>query len=140
MSQKIGMKGLIISFIFGYNMMLNAQDVLVFEQKKVDLGNIVQHSGTGKLKLEVTNIGTEPVIITRSSTGDGGTFAEYPREPIAPGKKGIITFVYSTDFLGPRSRTLIVLYNYQGGVNTALLPIKYQIIPSQTGDKPIETN
>lgn len=134
------MKGLIIGFVLCIHSALSAQDVLVFEQKKIDLGNIVQHSGTGKLKLEVTNTGTEPVIITRSSTGDGGTFAEYPREPIAPGEKGIITFVYSTDFLGPRSRTLVVLYNYQGGVNTALLPIKYYVIPSQASDKPLETN
>jgi hypothetical protein len=134
------MKGLIIGFVLSIHAALSAQDVLVFDQKKIDLGNIVQHSGTGKLKLEVTNTGAEPVIITRSSTGDGGTFAEYPREPIAPGEKGVITFVYSTDFLGPRSRTLVVLYNYQGGVNTALLPIKYYVIPSQTSDKPLETD
>ncbi|MDH4473749.1 MAG: DUF1573 domain-containing protein [Fluviicola sp.] len=126
------MKGLIIGFIFGFNVSLSAQDVLVFEQKKVDLGNIVQHSGTGKLKLEVTNTGTEPVIITSSSTGDGGTFAEYPREPIAPGKKGIITFVYSADYIGPRNRTLLVNYSYRDAENTILMPIKYQIILPQT--------
>ena len=143
------MKGLIIGFVLSIHTALSAQDVLIFEQNKIDLGNIVQRSGTGKLKLEVTNTGTEPVIITRSSTGDGGTFAEYPREPIAPGEKGIITFVYSTDLLGPRSRTLVVLYNYQGGVNTALLPIKYNVIlqrttvqasPAQLTTKPLAFN
>ena len=122
------MKSLLLTFILGYATCANAQGNLVFEQEKMDLGNIIQHSGTGKLKLEVTNTGTTPVIITRTSTGDGGTFAEYQKEPISPGNKGIITFVYSTESLGPRSRTLSVTYGDGDHELYVSLPIKYQII------------
>jgi len=71
-------------FLFG-------QPQIKFDTTSFDLGQIVQGSRVNK-EIYFTNTGTEPLIIQRVATGDGGTMATCPRETILPGEKGVIIF------------------------------------------------
>lgn len=51
---------------------------------------------------EVTNTGTNPLIISNVKPGCGCTAPDFTREPIMPGKKGTVTLKFdSSNFDGP---------------------------------------
>lgn len=117
-----------------------SQEGPLFETDRIDLGNIELQGGSGKLGIPFTNPGKELLIIERAVTGDGGTYAEFPKEPTKPGAKGVITFVYMRTNPGPHSRSITVV-SWQGkATRTQVLTVKYTIVyppASVSADRPL---
>lgn len=90
----------------------NSQEDLLKEAQGKPLTNIVlaqSHYDFGKVKkgesvqhvYEITNTGTNPLIINAVQPGCGCTAPDYTKEPIMPGQKGNITLHFdSTNFDG----------------------------------------
>jgi hypothetical protein len=70
-----------------------------------------------------TNNGTKPLIITNTQGSCGCTVPTSPKEPIAPGAKGIIGVKYATDRVGAFTKTVTVTSNADGQA-TKILTIK----------------
>lgn len=63
---------------------------------------------------EVTNTGTNPLIISNVKPGCGCTVPDYTKEPILPGKKGKITLHFdSTNFDGTVHKAADVFVNVE---------------------------
>ena len=76
-----------------------------------DMGTITEGE-----KLEVNfrfrNTGDKPLVIERVQPSCGCTVADPPKEPIAPGKEGVIKGVFdSNGKVGPNHKTLTVVAN-----------------------------
>lgn len=71
-------------------------------------GESVEH------KYEVTNTGSNPLIISSVKPGCGCTAPDYTKEPIMPGKKGTITLKFdSSNFDGPIQKQAEVFANVE---------------------------
>jgi|GEM_PF-122790 len=68
---------------------------LTFEKSVHDFGTVVQGEIV-RYEYAFKNTGDEPLLIRNITTGCGCCVAEYPKEPIAPGKKGIVRVTLST--------------------------------------------
>lgn len=62
-----------------------------FDFGKISEGDKVTHD------FVFTNKGSEPLIISDASASCGCTVPEYPKEPIAPGKDGIIKVIFNSE-------------------------------------------
>src|SRR5690606_27954479 len=78
---------------------------LLFESDVIDYGTIAKDSD-GNRQFVFTNNGNKPLIITNAQGSCGCTVPSYPKEPIAPGGKGVIGVKYSTDRVGAFSKTV----------------------------------
>ncbi len=81
-----------------------------FEKEVIDYGKINQNAN-GKRTFEFTNIGNQPLIITRVQSSCGCTIAKKPEKPIMPGEKGKITVSYATNRLGGFHKSITVFSN-----------------------------
>lgn len=62
-----------------------------FTKTRHDFGTIKAKGGTVTCEFPFTNTGTEPlVIVSVTNGGCGCTTPDFPKEPIAPGKSGVI--------------------------------------------------
>ncbi len=82
--------GLILAFSFG----VQAQELITgpaieLDKDVHDYGDI-ENGGDGTCEFTVTNIGTEPLIISRCKASCGCTVPKKPDQPIMPGEKGEI--------------------------------------------------
>ena len=69
---------------------------MTFVNETIDYGKIA-HNADGKREFVFTNNGNKPLIITNTQGSCGCTVPTSPREPIAPGAKGVIGVKYATD-------------------------------------------
>ncbi|SRR5690554_3418857 len=67
-----------------------------FDKTEHNFGTIKEEMGAVTTRFEFTNNGDSPLIIQRVSASCGCTTPNYTREPILPGKKGLISVQYST--------------------------------------------
>lgn len=103
------MKNLTLVFLC-WTSIVTAQPKLVFDSTVVNFGIILE--GTNLYEsIGFQNTGNEPLLINRASTGDGGSYADYPKDPIAPGQRGAIHFKYDTKRVGKFNRTIYVFSN-----------------------------
>ena len=87
------------------------QAVITFDKEEHDFGSLLQGEVV-TYSFHFTNTGSMPLIISGVTTSCGCTVGEYPHEPIAPGKSGIIKATYdSKGHHGFQSRTLTVMSN-----------------------------
>jgi hypothetical protein len=100
---------------------------MVFENETIDYGTIA-HNADGNRQFVFTNNGNKPLIITNTQGSCGCTVPTTPKEPIAPGAKGIIGVKYATDRVGPFTKTVTVTSNAQGQPSK-VLTIKGTILP-----------
>lgn len=100
---------------------------MVFVSETIDYGTIA-HNADGKREFVFTNNGNKPLIITNTQGSCGCTVPTSPKEPIAPGAKGVIGVKYATDRVGPFTKTVTVTSNATGQPTT-LLTIKGTILP-----------
>ncbi|MCH3882709.1 MULTISPECIES: DUF1573 domain-containing protein [Tenacibaculum] len=96
-------------FVGLLNVTMNAQE-FKFEKELINYGKIAQGS-EGKRVFEFTNIGEEPIIITRVSSSCGCTIPKKPEQPIMPGETGKIEVSYDTKRLGGFSKTITIFSN-----------------------------
>ncbi len=85
-----------------------------FEKLKHDYGTIKQ-GGNGDCEFKFTNNGKEPLIISMCQGSCGCTVPSCPKEPILPGKTGVIKVHYDTKRVGPISKTVAVTSNAKSG-------------------------
>ena len=84
-------------------------DVAKFTTETIDFGKIKQgvpQKGT----FTVTNIGSEPLIIEQANPTCGCTISDYTKEPIAPGKSGVINATYNAAAMGHFEKHLTVKF------------------------------
>ena len=86
---------------------------MVFVNETIDYGTIA-HNADGKREFVFTNNGNKPLIITNTQGSCGCTVPTSPKEPIAPGAKGVIGVKYATDRVGPFTKTVTVTSNAEG--------------------------
>jgi hypothetical protein len=100
---------------------------IVFEQETIDYGTI-QHNADGKREFVFTNNGNKPLVISSAQGSCGCTVPTTPKEPIAPGAKGVIGVKYATDRVGPFTKTVTVSSNAEG-MPSKVLTIKGTVLP-----------
>lgn len=118
-------KLMILCAVFiGFILNASAQDSLKaefkFNEEKHDFGKITQGKPV-TVNFEFTNIGTEPLILTKVEPTCGCTIADYTKTPVKKGAKGNIKITYNAAALMPFNKTIIVTSN-------AKTPTKYLII------------
>ncbi|MFB9078823.1 DUF1573 domain-containing protein [Flavobacterium procerum] len=100
---------------------------MVFETETIDYGTIA-HNADGKREFVFVNNGTKPLIITSAQGSCGCTVPTSPKEPIAPGSKGVIGVKYATDRVGAFTKTVTISSNAEGQP-TKVLTIKGTVLP-----------
>ena len=86
-----------------------ADEVAKFKIETIDMGKIKQDNPATAV-FEVTNIGTEPLIIEQANPTCGCTIGDYTKEPIAPGKTGTIKATYNAKNLNMFEKHLTVKF------------------------------
>jgi len=84
-------------------------DAVKFTTETIDFGKIKQgvpQKGT----FTVTNISNEPLIIEQANPTCGCTISDYRKEPIAPGKSGVINATYNAAAMGHFEKHLTVKF------------------------------
>ncbi|HRA72203.1 MAG TPA: DUF1573 domain-containing protein, partial [Flavobacterium sp.] len=79
----------------------------------IDYGTIA-HNADGKREFVFVNNGNKPLIITNTQATCGCTIPSYPKEPIAPGAKGVIGVKYATDRIGAFTKAITITSNATG--------------------------
>lgn len=113
---------------------LNAQDVskeevkkngpeIKFEETLHDYGEIAIN-GDGAYKFDFTNIGNEPLILSKPRSSCGCTVPSWPKEPILPGETSTIKVTYNTRKAGSFNKTVTIYSNSK----TVLLRIKGKVV------------
>ncbi len=69
--------------------------VIAFETKSHDFGTIKEADGPVSCEFEFQNAGDEPLVIFDVTASCGCTRPEYPKDPIAPGKKAKMKVTYN---------------------------------------------
>ena len=118
------MKKLFFSFAFLVvaAMSANAQNTAVqggakieFSKETHDYGNI-KYGGEPYCTFEFKNTGDQPLIISGAKGSCGCTVPEYSKEPVAPGKEGVITATFdSKGRPGNFTKTITVTHSGEGG-------------------------
>jgi len=79
-----------------------------------DYGNLKQ-GDNGECEFKFTNSGKEPLVITNCAGSCGCTVPQCPKEPILPGKSGVIKVKYDTNRIGGIYKTVTVTSNSKSG-------------------------
>lgn len=107
-----------------------------FDNPVHDYGTL-QKGADGKCEFKFTNTGKEPLILSNVQTSCGCTVPSWPKEPILPGKSGIINVNYTkTNVVGPISKQITVFSNAKNG--NVVLSIKGSVVDTTptTPEKP----
>jgi hypothetical protein len=139
------MKNLLLSMVFMLAAVfgLQAQDSnpnaaeITFQSEVIDFGTIDQNAN-GTREFVFTNTGKEPLIITSTRGSCGCTVPSPPKEPIAPGKKGVIKVTYDTNRVGPFVKTVTVESNGKSGKKVLTIKGNVQAAPAQTSTSPVK--
>ncbi|HEX5554668.1 MAG TPA: DUF1573 domain-containing protein [Chitinophagaceae bacterium] len=82
-----------------------------FQKETVDFGTAkLNHPVT--VQFEFTNVGQQPVIIQSAQPSCGCTTPSWTKEPVLPGKKGVVKAIYNSAVLGQVNKTVFV--NFKG--------------------------
>ena len=104
------------------------KDSILFVKTVYDYGTIVQ-GADGNSEFKFTNKGKSPLILSNAKASCGCTVPEWPKDPIAPGKSGIIKVVYNTANIGAFNKSITVSSNALN--STVILQIKGNVTPKQ---------
>jgi major membrane immunogen (membrane-anchored lipoprotein) len=103
--------------------------IIDFEEMEHDFGKIVQGEKV-KYDFKFTNVGKGNLIISSAAASCGCTVADFPKEPIPPGKSGKITVEFNSEGKsGYVEKTITVVTNCEP--NTIILKIKTDIVEPQ---------
>jgi hypothetical protein len=108
----------------------NELPIIDFEEEEHDFGKIVQGEKVS-YDFKFTNAGKSNLIISNASASCGCTIADFPKEPIPPGKSGKITVEFNSEGKsGYTEKIITVVTNCEP--NTKILKIKVDIVEPQT--------
>ncbi|SMC62464.1 DUF1573 domain-containing protein [Pedobacter nyackensis] len=125
------MKKLILLFtlILGISVAANAQSKpaeFKFEKETHDFGKIPLNK-PAKVDFKFTNIGDQPLIITKVESTCGCTVPEYTQTPIKKGESGVIKVTYNpTGAALPFSKSITITSNAK--TTTKVLYIKGETV------------
>jgi hypothetical protein len=100
---------------------------MVFVSETIDYGTVAYNSD-GKREFVFTNNGNKPLIITNAQGSCGCTVPTYPKEPIAPGAKGVIGVKYDTSRAGQAFTKTVTLTTNAAGQPNKTLTIKGNVL------------
>jgi hypothetical protein len=104
---------------------LNEMATMDFKDTSHDFGNLIEGE-VGTYDFEFMNNGKSPLIINNATGSCGCTVPEYPRDPIAPGKGGIMKVKFnSADKKGHQEKSVSINTNSKKGLH--MLYIKAQV-------------
>ncbi|MCX7696763.1 MAG: DUF1573 domain-containing protein [Bacteroidales bacterium] len=133
------MKKIIILFVFlvtGLRAQKGAE--ITFQKLVHDFGQI-QEGTEAVAEFVFTNTGDAPLLISNVKSSCGCTVPFYPKEPILPGKTGLIKARYDTNRIGKFNKQITVLSNATNGevslrITGEVIQKPSLIIPSQNFD------
>lgn len=96
-------------------------DSIIFNKLEHDYGTIEQ-GANGNCEFTFTNKGKEPLVLSNVKASCGCTVPQWTREPIEPGKTGVINVRYNTSLVGNFNKSITVTSNAAN--STVLLRIK----------------
>ncbi len=105
-------------FLFLATFLVKAQDVpqnpnaaeIKFSATTHDYGTINQ-GANGDCEFKFTNTGKEPLILSNAVGSCGCTVPTFSKEPVMPGKTGVIKVHYDTNRVGGFSKNVTVTSN-----------------------------
>jgi hypothetical protein len=112
---------LIAVFLNGKAQTADSTLVINFESTVHDYGTIDQGSD-GTYEFKFTNDGKTPLILSNVRSSCGCTVPSWTKDPVAPGKEGVIKVVYNTSRVGSFTKTVTVTSNAKN--NQVVLQIK----------------
>jgi hypothetical protein len=121
----------LVIVMIGFSGTANAQDAskpvsgMTWTSTTIDFGKIEQGKPVSA-EFEFKNTTMVPLIISSVRPTCGCTVADYPKEPVQPGKSGKIAVTFNAASGGAFSKTIIVTSNATEG-NTALV-IKGEVV------------
>ena len=86
---------------------VTATDNLKFKEEVHDFGTIPQNKPVTN-EFTFKNTGKEPILIQNVHASCGCTAADYTKEPILPGKTGMVKATYNAAAASPFSKTITV--------------------------------
>lgn len=122
-------KFILVAVVALMGLSVQAQAKIEFKSETVDYGQITKGSD-GVREFEFTNTGSEALIISDVKSSCGCTVPEKPKEPIAPGKTGVIKVKYDTKRVGPIRKTVTVYSNADEPIKA--LKIKGQVLDNKS--------
>lgn len=99
----------------------NQNDSIIFTQTMFDYGTIDVGS-SGSCEFKFTNGMKTPLVVSNVKPSCGCTVADWTKEPILPGKTGVIKLNYNTKIPGTFNKTITVNSNAKN--STVILQIK----------------
>lgn len=130
MKTKLFLVGLLLSVCGA----LFAQDnqAIEFNERVYDFGNIQEVDGRVSHEFEFKNISKNAITLTNVQASCGCTTPNWPKEPIAPKKKGLIKVTYNpAGRPGNFNKSITVRYQQAGEEKpqVIVLNIKGNVIP-----------
>jgi len=140
---------LAVSMFLGF-VLASAQDkpAISVSETTYNFGTIYEEDGDVSHEFIITNTGTAPLEINRVTASCGCTTPNWTKEPIAPGKTGIVKATYSTKGrVAPFNKSINIFSNAQeapfvvyikgevvskGSVNVQLQQAPVSIEPAKT--------
>ena len=105
-----------------------ADEIAKFKSETIEMGKIKQDNPSTAI-FEVTNIGSEPLIIEQANPTCGCTIGDYTKEPIAPGKTGFIKATYNAKNLNAFEKHLTV--KFAGVADVKSITIKGEVLNAE---------
>lgn len=124
--------GIMTLLLLAMPMLLDAKNKGVakieFNEYSYDFGIVQEKNGLVSHEFEFTNVGDGNLIIIEATATCGCTRPEYPKNPIAPGKKGKIKVTYNPiGRQGAIDRVVTVKTN--GSPKKVRLKLKGNVVP-----------
>lgn len=124
----------LLTALFAFAGFAFAQDtqVLEFEKRVHDFGTIAEEGGRVEAVFEFKNTSNKPVTLTNVQASCGCTTPNWPKEPIAPGKKSYITATYNpAGRPGSFNKSITIRYLKAGDekASAVVLNIKGNVTP-----------
>ncbi len=110
---------------------------ITFESLVHDYGNIMQ-GDNGTCEFVFKNTGKADLLLTNCRSSCGCTVPEWPKDPIAPGKKAVIKVKYNTQRIGAINKSITVESNAVN--NRVVLNIKGNVAPKPVEAAPVNDN
>lgn len=85
-----------------------------FEKLQHDFGTLMEGEEC-VYSFKFINTGNEPLLIESAHTSCGCDVASWPKEPILPGKGGVVTYKYDSKRIGYFHKTVTVKSNSKNG-------------------------
>lgn len=71
-----------------------AEPDITFEELTFDFGTIAEDGGPVKHEFKFSNTGDSPLMIVNATASCGCTRPDFPKKPVAAGKKGVLKVTY----------------------------------------------